>query len=793
MSREIIKINNNWKFIRGEQELGFYRGLDDSSWRSVTLPHDWSVEEPFSKEHSSGTGYLPGGVGWYRKTFSLPENRRGSRVLVTFEGVYNNAQTWCNTYYIGKRPYGYSSFTYDITDFVEFGSDSNMLCVKVDHKDIADSRWFTGSGIYRNVYLTLTEEVHVEQYGVFASTPSVSKEQAQVEANIAVKNDGAQSVSIVVKNDVISPEGKETGSSCSELVLQAGESGSVVQNIVLSAPSLWSPDIPSLYRLVTRVLKDDVIVDEVITRIGIRWFHFDGDKGFFLNDQSMKLKGVCIHHDAGCLGAAVTPKVWTRRLWKLKEMGCNAIRMSHNPPSPELLDLCDEMGFLVMDEAFDEWEGVKNKWSTGHNVYPPKHFGYYEDFPEWGERDIKEMVLRDRNHPSIILWSIGNEVDYPNDPYCHPSFESMTGNNDANKPAAERQYDPNRPRADRLAVIAKKLAGYVKECDRTRPVTAALAFPELSNLTGYAELLDVVGYNYKEHLYQEDYLKYPGRVTYGSENSSSYEAWMAVRDNEYISGQFIWTGIDYLGEAAGWPVRVAQPGFLDTAGFQKPKYYYRKSLWNPEPMAYLSARRMSDAEYDNYRRWDMSTPHWKWQDGEKVEVICYTNCREAELFLNDRSLGKKLLTDAKLEYLSWEVVFEPGVLRIAALHRDGSKQEHELITAFCPTQLKAEADDLELYANGQNIAHVEIMVADAKGTIVCPGETRIAVRVEGPAELIGLENGNAQDLEPYSSKHRNSWNGKLLAYVRVSGKPGLITVRAEAPGLEAAIVTIKAK
>lgn len=791
--RIVQQANLNWKFYRGDDPGAWYRGFDDSGWRDVTLPHDWSVEEPFSQEHSSGTGYLPGGTGWYRKRLALPAELKGKRVYITFEGVYNNSQVWCNSYYIGKRPYGYSTFTYDITDMVYFGEENNVIAVKVDHKDIADSRWFTGSGIYRDVYLTITDPVHIERYGVFITTPEVSAERAAVSVNVRLSNDSEADETVSVRNTLRDDSGAVVGSVESPLHVSSGDSASIDQRIETAAPRLWSPDTPYLYSMRTEIMKNGAVIDRVDTSVGIRWFAFDADKGFFLNGVSMKMKGVCVHHDAGCLGAAVPDRVWVRRLEKLKEMGCNAIRMSHNPPAPNLLDLCDRMGFLVIDEAFDEWEGVKNKWSVGHNVYPPKHFGYYEDFPQWGEADIKEMVLRDRNHPSIILWSIGNEVDYPNDPYCHPYFETMTGNNDANKPAAERKYDPNKPNAERLTVIAKRLVKYVKECDTTRPVTAALAFPELSNLTGYADALDVVGYNYKEHLYKDDLAKYPGRVIYGSENGPGLDAWLAVRDNDAISAQFIWTGIDYMGEAHGWPIRVAQPGFLDLAGFEKPGYYYRKSLWSDKPTAYLTASKLGQDDQPAERRRYGSVPHWNWNEGDRMEVFGYTNCDEAELFLNGRSLGIKKLADAPRLYLAWEADYEEGSLQLVARSRSGESCTYELVTASNPSMLQMSIDAAELAADGQSIAHVELQLTDADGNPVYPGEYPVRLSVEGPGEILGLENGNAQDLEPYSSRTRNTFRGKLLAYVRTTTEPGRLIVTAESEGLEPAqaVITVK--
>lgn len=387
--RIIENINIDWKFFRGDDPSAWYRGYEDTSWRYVTLPHDWSVEEPFSKEHSSGTGYLPGGIGWYRKSMELSEELKGKKISITFEGVYNNSQVWCNSYYLGKRPYGYSTFTYDITPFVSFGAVNNVISVKVNHKDIADSRWFTGSGIYRDVYLTVTDHVHIDKYGVFVTTPEVSGKQATISVKSKVLNETSTEVSIILRNTILDENEVIVGITEDALNICGEEDFEKEQTIIVTNPKLWSPGKPYLYTVKTEIMKAGERIDNVETTTGIRWFEFDSDKGFFLNGLNMKLKGVCVHHDAGCLGAGVPKKVWERRLKRLKEMGCNAIRMSHNPPAANLLDLCDSMGFLVMDEAFDEWEGVKNKWSTGHNVYPPKHYGYFEEFPKWHEEDIK--------------------------------------------------------------------------------------------------------------------------------------------------------------------------------------------------------------------------------------------------------------------------------------------------------------------------------------------------------------------------------------------------------------------
>lgn len=785
-NRIIKNMNLDWKFHRGDLPFPGYKGIDDSDWIQVTLPHDWSVGEQFSQEHASGTGYLPGGVGWYRKTFQLDEDMEGKKVYINFDGVYNNSQVWCNSYYLGKRPYGYSAFSYDITPFVQFGKSDNVISVKVDHKDIADSRWFTGAGIYRDVTLTVVDPIHIDRYGVFVTTPSVTTDVAVVNGQVTVFNESEYTSEIELKCQLLDLDGHVLVSKSTTVNIEQGSTVEINQSLNLDNPVLWSPDNPKLYIFRTELFNQGQLVDRVDTTTGIRWFNFDPKTGFSLNDVSMKLKGLCIHHDAGCLGAAVPKKVWKRRLEKFKEVGCNAIRMSHNPPAANLLDLCDEMGFLVMDEAFDEWEGVKNKWWQGHNVYPPKHYGYYEDFPEWHERDIKEMVLRDRNHPSIIAWSIGNEVDYPNDPYCHPSFKSMTGNNDKNKPEIERQYDPNKPNAERLAVIARKLVKHVKECDTTRPVTAALAFPELSNHTGYADALDIVGYNYKEHLYEKDCKEYPNRVIYGSENGKHVNEWAYVKDNDHICGQFLWTGIDFLGEAQGWPIRVSQAGLMDLTGREKTSFYLRKSLWQEKPIAHITTK---DKNIEQVNWWDRGdAPHWNYNEDTIVTVFGYTNCEEVELFLNHTSLGSIKLSDCELSNLGyemiWDVPFEPGQLKAVGKIDQEIVCECQLNTSGEGDKIKMSSNVECLQATGEDIAHVEVEIVDINGHLSYFAADLIKFDIEGPGEILGIENGNPADLEPYCSRERKVYNGKLLVYIRSTLEKGKVSLRVAAEGYE---------
>jgi len=550
-----VSLIQEWKFIRDDEPEAFARGYDDSAWKDVVVPHDWSVGFPFSKKNSSGTGYLPGGIGWYRAYFDASEDVKTA--LLTFDGVYKNAQIWVNGYYFGKRPNGYIGITHDISHCIR--PKDNIVAVKVSHPDIGDSRWFTGSGIYRKVKL-------VTHCGAYIPSQSVIFTYDGEKVNIKACVEGELSTPVTVS--LGDHKWTVENTNCIEISAKIDD------------PKLWSVEEPNLYDLSFKA--GDIQLCETI-RVGLRTFRFDADTGFYLNDKNMKLKGVCVHHDAGCLGAAVWSDVWRRRLEKLRTAGCNAIRTSHNPHMPELYDLCDEMGFIMMDEAFDEWEGCKNKWTTGHNVYPPVHQGYYEDFPDWHERDLADFIKIGRNHPSILMWSVGNEIDYPNDPYAHPLFDEMTGNNDANKPAQERIYNPDKPNMERLSTIAKRLAEIVRENDTTRPVLVAAAFPELSSHIGFFDPFDIIGYNYKEHLYAKDHERFPKLPILGSENGHGEDQWAAVRDNDYISGQFLWTGIDYLGEARGWPIRGSHAGILDVAGYEKPdRYYIRKTWWTGE-------------------------------------------------------------------------------------------------------------------------------------------------------------------------------------------------------------------
>ncbi|MFV0400291.1 MAG: glycoside hydrolase family 2 TIM barrel-domain containing protein [Oscillospiraceae bacterium] len=770
----------NWRFHLGEVPEAFQRSYDDTNWRQVTLPHDWSVELPFSRENSSGSGYLSGGIGWYRCRFSLskPESDPGP-VFLQFDGVYKNSRVWCNGYYLGERPSGYTGFRYDISHSVRFGEE-NIVSVRVDHTDLADSRWFTGSGIYRKVTVERAEPVYFPQEeAIFLAEPNLSDGSAAVDLLAAVTNTLEVPVWGTVTASLLDQAGTVCLSLTRELALEEGSSAEVSLDGIMENALLWSPEQPNLYTLSLRFDHDHGTTEADPVCVGVRNIRLDPNEGFFLNGKSTKMKGVCVHHDAGCLGAAVYPAVWRRRLETLKKCGCNAIRMSHNPHMPELYDLCDEMGFLVMEEAFDEWEAPKNKWSTGHNVYPPKHQGYAEAFPEWHERDLTAMVKRGRNHPSIVMWSVGNEIDYPNDPYCHPLFEEMTGNNDANKPSAERQYNPDKPNAERMIPIARELVSIVKAHDTTRPVLLASAFPELSSQIGLFEPFDAMGYNYKEHLYREDHERFPDLPLLGSENGHSTPAWLAVWDNPYISGQFLWTGIDYLGEAHGWPIFASPAGLLDMAGFPKMAWLRRGALWSDAPWAALGTRALPESSREELQPWDLLRG-WSGTPGQVMQVICYTNLDSAELFLGGESLGEKR-RDGNCEYIGWEVPFRGEALRVKAIGAPGEKEDR-LLPALPGVQLAAKLWEPETLPTGQwrdlypDILQIEVSLLDENGQLCAQEEPLLSVEVSG-GRLLGIENGDVADLTDYAAIYRRLHQGRLITYVLPDkGESPVVTV-----------------
>ncbi|MDR1399973.1 MAG: DUF4982 domain-containing protein [Treponema sp.] len=779
----------DWQFSLASHQDPWQHDFDDSAWQSVVVPHDWAVSQPFLPQNSSGTGYLPGGTGWYRTRFALPKATAQKLVFLNFDGVYKHSKVWCNGYYLGGRASGYSRGRYALSHCVHADKE-NVIAVQVSHEDIADSRWYTGSGIFRKVTVQVHDPVYIPQDSiVITSEPGDNGTATLLITGEALNMRSDEAGNVEIGLNVSLTEVSRQKVSIGTLAPSARKP--FVIRVTIPCPQLWSPDTPFLYNVGLELSASNAHYVALPMRVGIRSICFDADKGFFLNGKALKLKGVCVHDDAGCLGGAVWADVWRRRLEKLKAMGCNAIRTSHNPHTPELYELCDELGFMVMEEAFDEWEGCKNKWFYGHNVYPPVHQGYYEDFPEWHERDLADMVIRGRNHPSIIAWSVGNEIDYPNDPYCHPLFKEMLGNNDKNKPKKEMLYSENSPNMEHLATIAAELVRIVKRHDNTRPVLAAAAFPELSSQIGFFDSFDIIGYNYKEQFYETDHQRFPQLPILGSENSHSLQAWKAVTDHEYISGQFLWTGIDFLGEAFGWPIRGSFAGLLDLAGNEKVGYYRRKILWQDAPQVYLvtgyAQERLRPELGEGLFR------SWNYQPNAEVTVVCYTNLDELELFCNEVSYACQK-RPANREYLLWKIPFMRGSLRVIGRAPNGDIVSDTLESTLPATQVRLhqwQADKAPLadYDGGKyRIAQIELDLLDEQNRLCVMETPLVTVSLAGAGILLGMENGNLADCDAYSSPHRATrwrhvFHGRLVIYALTErGNPEPLTLTATAEG-----------
>jgi len=761
----------DWFFQLEDIKTAWQKDFDDKNWEAVTVPHDWSVQQNFTKEASSGTGYLPGGVAWYRAHVDLENWQEANTLRLIFEGVYKNAQVWVNGYHLGSRPSGYAEFSFDISDIFSYAPDNDLvIAVRVDHTDIADSRWYNGSGITRPVRLENHQEIQLVENGTFFETISCNDKKANIRITHEVLNNSDEAQEGVIRESLESCQKGKAITFEKQITLAPHEKMTVVFEQTVSDPELWSHDTPNLYHLKTSLGIDN----DYEQMVGIRMIQFNSDQGFFINGTSEKLRGVCLHEDAGCFGTAVPDVVWLRRLLTLKEAGTNAIRMAHNPHSQTLYQLCNLLGFYVFDEAFDEWENPKNKWWQGHNVYPPKHEGYAEFFPNWYKEDLENMIDVHKNHPCVIAWSIGNELDYPNDPYANPLFSEMTGNNDASKPEAERIYNPQRPDTRRLSTIATKLAAIVKKKDSSRPVTLAAAFPELSSHTGLLDNLDVIGYNYKEFLYEEDHRRFPNQPLLGSENGHGYKEWLAIKDNDYIAGQFLWTGIDYLGEAHGWPIHGSGAGILTMAGLPKSRYYLRKSWWTSEPMLHLETRVKTQEPYAPTNR------TWSYEKGQVGEVFAFSNCEKVELNVDGERKEMAYDTDAgcfKLEISSFEGALQAlGYVENTQVSDEikGSQKAYEL--DLQNWQVPEDVIGLGNLQEESAISQVVVSLFDCNGSIASD-EKEIEVSVTN-GRLFGIENGDLGDVTPYTKSSRSTYQGQLIIYVEKE-KDCILHVKAE--------------
>ncbi len=799
------KINNDWKFILSDVEIASAINFNDRRWSNINLPHDWSVKEQLSPTLASCTGYLPGGIGWYRKTLNIPTTKSNEKVYLYFEGVYNRSAVYINGKLLGKRPNGYISFMYDATPYVEFGKD-NVISVRVDHSRYADSRWYTGSGIYRDVWVVFANPIHIAQWGVFAYPKVVKNNQGVLTVEVDVNNTTAEAANITIVNELISPEGKIARRISKKIRVLANQNTSISHNIQIRNPQIWDLDNPVLYTLKTQIIKGGNIIDESSFKTGFRSYIFDPNKGFALNGNWIKVKGVCLHHDSGVLGAASYKDVWKRRLLTLKEIGVNAIRTSHNPQATHLYELCDELGILVMNEAFDEWEFPKRKWITGWNNGTPGFQGSYDFFEEWGDKDLQDLVRRDRNHISIFAWSIGNEVDYPNDPYSHPVLDG--GNENGFSQPIFGGYKKDAPDAMRLGAIAKRLAAIVRKFDPTRPVTAGLAGVAMSNETEYPFALDIAGYNYTENRYEIDHAKYPNRIIYGSENRHELHAWKHVRDKDYIFGQFLWTGIDYLGESGRWPSRGFYSGCLDLGGFIKPRGYFRQSLWVDKPMAYLGTYPTpgaggesslldvwSQLENQNNRKevnpsidaWSI----WNYRIGQMIRVVCYTNAAKAKLLLNGVEVGAIKDYDDRNGVIFWDIPYADGKLEVLGLDVTGKEiARYAIQSSGRPFALTAKLTENIQY-KPNDIVHVVVQVVDENGIPVVLADNEVTCYVAGSGKLLGLEASNNSDMSDYTDNKHRVYKGRLIAYIQTTEGGGDIMLKFTSPLLKDVELNIK--
>jgi beta-galactosidase len=775
-------INHDWAFVLRDDAEARRPEFDDSSWHRIDLPHDWSVKGPLSPKLASSTGYLPGGIGWYRKNLVIPSQENGERVFLYFEGIYNRSEVYLNGHLLGKRPNGYVSFYYDVTPFVRFDG-ANTLAVRVDHSRAADSRWYTGSGIYRNVFLVRAGSIHIAPWGVFSRVQHADGETAALIVDTEIQNETRLPAPVTVRHELVSPKGVVVANATADIEVPGDGKKTSALTLQVNEPHLWSVDDPHLYELRTLVTRDGQVIDRTVTRTGLRAFAFDPQRGFFLNGVPTKMKGVCLHHDAGVLGAAVPRSVWKKRLQTLKDLGCNAVRTSHNPQAPDLYDLCDELGLLVLNEAFDEWEFPKRKWLRGWNVGEPGFDGSHDFFEEWSARDIADMVRRDRNHPSIFAWSIGNEVDYPNDPYSHPVLDGSR----IDQPV-QGGYKPDAPHASRLGAIARRLAAEVRKHDSSRPVTAALAGVVMSNETEYPDALDLVGYNYTEDRYRIDHEKYPRRVIYGSENRHTRDTWTAVEKHPHIFGQFLWTGIDYLGEAGPWPSRGFTTGLLDLSGAVKPRGRFREALWSTKPVVHLGTEPAPSDDRKSIDAW----PDWNYSAGQRIRVLCYTNASKVRLVLNDAPVGDEQPYDPESGVIAWDIPFQAGKLEAVGLDENGAELGRAVLrSASSPATMQLLADDDVIDSDG-GVAAISLQIVDRDGVAVTDSDRDVTCVVDGPARLLGLEGANNRDVSDYSDAVHSVFRGRIVAYIRAHAA-GPVRVRFTTPGLPDAAVSLTAR
>lgn len=813
-----IDFNFDWKFILQKDTIKpSVIPMKDKDWRDVRLPHDWSVEMAFDSIYEGATGYLPGGVGVYQKHFKTPTDTSEKNTYILFDGVYNNATFWLNGKRLGENPYGYSPVYFNITEALHDDSKKNVLTVHVDHSRYSDSRWYTGSGIYRNVKLVTLNKLHIPIWGTFLTTPEINKDQAKIHIEVKVKNDLKSQSAFTLTTSILNKTGNEVANFSEKVSIKSNSEKTFVQSLQVDNPELWDCENPNMYKAVTTITQNGNLLDEYETPFGIRSLRFDVKSGFFLNGKSTDVKGVCIHHDGGLVGAAVPKGVWRRRLQKLKDCGVNAIRTAHNPYSKEFLDLCDEMGILVQNEFFDELDYAKDKrnnYHDRHDDYITR--GYVEHFQEWGKNDLERTMLRDRNHPSVFQWSVGNEIEWT---YLHYRF--VTGFwEDPNKPQSaggywgsapmfsaeemKKRYNESEKGDYILTETATKINGWVKALDTTRPTTANLVIPQTSLVSGYADAVDISGFSYRNKDIPWALENFPDTHITINENPGTWDDWKQVLENPGIFSIFMWTGIDYMGERHGdWPAKSGWGDILDLAGFKYQGWNYFKSIWVNKPHISLGTLPIAESgfkakgvsgqqlpENSGAYNWRNSNMHWDYEDGETVMVEVCSNYSIVELLINGRSLGRRSMSESPDRLFRWNIPFEAGTLTAKAGF-EGQEIIAELHTTSAPVDFEFTTDKEALIADAYDVAHLEIQLIDEKGRKIKTENTSIEFEIEGNARLLGVDNGAKNNIQGFQTNKITTSKGRCLAIIQSTKEKGTIKITAKAEGLESKTIEIK--
>jgi beta-galactosidase len=761
--RTTTAFDADWQFLKGNAQAAEKADFNDSAWRKLNVPHDWSIEGPFDAQNPTGGGggFLPSGVSWYRKHFTVSEKDKSRRFFIEFDGVMGISDVWINGVYLGQRPSGYVSFEYELTGHLNFGKD-NVIAVRADTSQQPASRWYTGAGIYRHVRLVAADATHFAQSGVFVSTPQITEKQATVKVSGEVVNQSSAAKTVSMQVDLVDPNGKVVASEENKSVSAApGGTTSLTLELDVKNPQLWNVEKGVLYKAVARIRENGKTLDDETVRFGIREFHFDADTGFWLNGKNFKIFGACLHHDASAFGAAVPLAAWEYRLNELRKLGVNAIRTAHNPPAPEFLDLADRMGFLVMDELFDQWTVAKNPYD------------YHLYFNEWSRRDVGETVRRDRNHPSIIIYSAGNEIH-------------------------------DTPKPEIAIPILKGLVETFHANDSTRPVTQALFRPNVSKDydNGLADILDVVGQNYREKEILAAHRQKPTRKILGTENTNDLNQWLALRDNPEYSGQFIWVGIDYLGETQRFPNYAFGKGWLDRTATWRPVAFQRQSWWTTAPMVYIT-RRVAPAEksptdpgYEiaEQRRTQTLFSDWTPKNLEKHEenVEIYSNCETVELFLNGKSLGEKP-KPADDSPRNWKVQYEAGTIRAVGKNGGRTVAEYELKTAGKPAKILLSVNKDNLTNDWNDVVFVKATVVDASGGVVPNANDLITFDASGAGFIAAVDSGDNTDTAPFQDTKRKAFQGICFAMLKANKSAGKLAISARSENLKSNTVTINNK